>query len=122
MSNLNNFLKLVDKKVLNMKTSADKEKLHKNYINLFFSLEQKELIEIREKEKNWIAKNKLIELYNNLFKIDLCDININNYLVGCENFIEEKEKKNKELIFKFHIDNNIKINKKYLENIILKDS
>jgi len=122
MSHLNSFFKLVDKKISKKTTSTEKEILHKGYIELFFSVESLELTDIREKECEWIENNIRIESFNNIFRIGLEDIGINQYLIDYENFSEKREKKDNEIIFKFYVDNNIQLKKEYLENVILKDN
>lgn len=122
MKNLNSFLKLVDKKVAIKKNSAEKESLHKDFIDLFFNRDDDTLNKIRQEEQNWINKNIFIETFNEIFTKDLKDIDLSNYLDYDINYSIDSKKKENELIFQFSVDNDIKIEEKFFDDVIKKDN
>lgn len=119
---LNQFFKLVDKRVAKKKNSTEKESLHNEYISLFFDEDNDVLNRIREEEQNWKDTNTCIEIFNEIFSKDLEDIELSNYLDYDSTYRINRKRKENELIFQFSFDNDIKIEEKFFDDVIEKDN
>lgn len=119
---LNQFFKLVDKRVAKKRNSTEKESLHNNYINLFFNLNDNTLNRMREEERNRENTNRFIKTFNEIFSIDLQDIDLSDYVDYDNTYRVDSKRKENELIFQLSVDNDIKIEEKFSDDIIKKDN
>lgn len=118
---LNQFFRLVDEITKN-KTPVQKEHLHKEYINLFFDQNNSTLNRIRKEEQDWITENKLIGSFNEIFSIDLKDINLKDYVNYDDNYRVNSKHKDNDLVFQFSINNDIKIQEGFFDDVIVQDN
>jgi hypothetical protein len=111
---LENFLQLSNKIISPLKKSSEKEKLQKEYIDLFFN---DSFENIKQKEINWQEENNIIGTYNQIF------LDINNIEDILVQDIQYEILKQEESLIKLKFEPQIEIkNTEFVNFLELKDN